>query len=67
MRVQDYDATPKQRMAIDKLCRILRIPNDSDNKPLTRRNAQALQWQLLCKVRTMDRPMAYTFTAKEGD
>jgi len=67
MRVEDYDATPKQRIAIDKLCRILRIPNESDNKPLTRRNAQVLQWQLLCKVRSMDRPMAYTFTAKEGD
>lgn len=67
MRVEDYDATPKQRMAIDKLCRILRVPNISDNEPLTRRNAQVLQWQLLCRVRAMPRPMGYTFITREGD
>lgn len=67
MRVEDYDATPKQRAAIDKLCRILREPNETDNKPLTRRNAQYIQWNLLCRVRAMPRPMGYTFISREGD
>ncbi|MDD5547057.1 MAG: hypothetical protein PHO67_07905 [Candidatus Omnitrophica bacterium] len=67
MVVEQYDATPQQRVAIDKLCRILRVPNDSDNRPLTRRNAQHLQWQLLCRVRAMPRKMGYTYITKEGD
>jgi hypothetical protein len=67
MRVEDYDATPRQRHAIDKLCRILREPNETDNKPLTRRNAQHIQWNLLCRVRAMPRPMGYTYITREGD
>ncbi|MFA5376712.1 MAG: hypothetical protein WC455_13270 [Dehalococcoidia bacterium] len=67
MRVEDYDATPKQRVAIDKLCRILKEPNETDAMPLTRRNAQHIQWQLLCRVRAMPRPMGYTYITREGD
>ncbi len=67
MVVEDYDASPQQRVAIDKLCRILRIPNESDYHPLTKRNAQVLQWQLLCRVRAMPRKMGYTYITKEGD
>jgi hypothetical protein len=67
MAVEQYDATIEQRRAIEKMCRILRIPNDAYYRPLTRRNAQSLQWELLCRVRAMPRKMGYTYITKEGD
>lgn len=51
MALQQYDATLKQRLAIEKLCRILRIPCDVYYQPLTRQDARKIQWELLCRVR----------------
>jgi len=52
--VQDYDATPKQKKAIAKLCQILGIRPEVEQDPMTVGCAKALQWNLLCAVRAKD-------------
>lgn len=55
MVVEDYDATAGQKRAIAKLCMALGIREELEQKPMTRKSANALQYRLLCELRTVIR------------